>query len=717
MKQQKVQRKISTKIAVILGGILLVVFVGLSLVVTRLSEKAADAAIHAELSNLAYANGKQAQAILDNVGVHAAALMDYVLKAYDQREPVIASAEQGGQKSMVYDVAMSDLSIEKENYLVKSMWSAVLSNEDLVGLGVYFEPGQFDEAVPDYTLYVNRPDARARIAESEGPYSEYSEQDYYKPAKDSLKPHYTDPYEEEGQEAGVIMVTAVYPILYHNQFRGVVLADINVGGFRKTTVTSAAYETLSSSILTDDFTIIYDSLSDEHTGLSLAEFENSPAEMRKIIDSAALGEPFACTTLHADGQQMSQFFYPIRVGDKLWWAQTMIATDDMTKDVKAQTQTIALLSMASLALVLAVVTFVTRRLLKPMQAVVAAATRIVSGNLDIEVPVKSRDEIGVLAAAFREMALHLQTIISDIGQLLGEMAGGNFQVQSPCEEKYIGQYLGILTAVNQINATLSRSLADINGAASQVSAGAGQISGGALVLSQGATEQANAVEELTATVTEISARISENAEHARQASILSGETRQEAAASSRQMQQLMTAMEEITATSNEIQKIIKTIDAIAFQTNILALNAAVEAARAGSAGKGFAVVAEEVRALAGQSAEAALSTTALIKSTLAAIKSGKALADQTAASLQAVAAKTGTVHDGIQRIAAASDQQSSAVAQLVTGIGQVSAVVQANSATAEESAAASQELSGQAQTLKDLVGNFRLREAGEDAPQ
>lgn len=709
--KQIMQQKISTKIATIVGGILLVVFMGLSIIVSRLSENEVNATIRAELSNLAYANGKQAQAILDSAGIQALALLDYVLKAYDQEEPVIASPNHIKHKSMVYDSEMSDLSIEKENYLIKNMWSAVLSNEDLVGLGVYFEPGQFDEAVSDYTLYVNRPDALNKIAESEGEYSSYGEQDYYKPAKETMKTHFTEPYQEEGQEAGVTMVTAVYPILYQNEFRGVVLADINVGRFSKTTTTSDEYKTLSSSILTDDFTIIYDSQSDENIGMSLAEFEKSPAEMKKIIDSAAGGEAFACSTLHADGRQLSQFFYPIHAGDKIWWAQTMIATADMTKDVKAQTMKIAMLSMLSLVVVVAAVVLVIRRLLKPMQDVVSAAAEIASGDLNIDLQVRSADEIGILAGTFTEMAHHLKTIIEDIGYLLGEMADGNFRIHTQYEEKYIGQYHEILSAMNRINRTLSGTLADINMASSQVSAGADQISGGAQTLSQGAAEQASSIEELKAAITNISAKISENAEHAQKASILSGETQQEVAASSQHMHQLMAAMEDITGTSNEIQKIIKTIDDIAFQTNILALNAAVEAARAGSSGKGFAVVADEVRSLAGKSAEAARNTTLLIESTLGAIKSGKVLADETAASLYAVVDKTETVHDTIKQIAKASEQQSGAVAQLVTGIEQVSAVVQTNSATAEESAAASEELSGQAQMLKDSVGRFRLNES------
>lgn len=239
------------------------------------------------------------------------------------------------------------------------------------------------------------------------------------------------------------------------------------------------------------------------------------------------------------------------------------------------------------------------------------------------------------------------------------------------------------------------------------------MSDSAQTLSQGAAEQASSVEELTSTITEISERIKNNADNAQQASRLSEESGEEVGESNQQMQLLMKAMEEITDTSQEIGKIIRSIDDIAFQTNILALNAAVEAARAGEAGKGFSVVADEVRNLAGKSAEAAKNTTALIESTVDAIEKGRLLADKAAGSLLTVVETSRSVDERIRQIAKASDEESYAVTQIAAGLEQISSVVQTNSATSEESAAASEELSGQAQMLKSLVNRFKLRDAGE----
>ena len=168
-------------------------------------------------------------------------------------------------------------------------------------------------------------------------------------------------------------------------------------------------------------------------------------------------------------------------------------------------------------------------------------------------------------------------------------------------------------------------------------------------------------------------------------------------------------MADISSSSYEIGKIIKIIDGIAFQTNILALNAAVEAARAGEAGKGFSVVTEEIRNLAIRSSEASKNTAALIATSLDTVQAGPDIADETARSLGMVLESVRLVTGSVGRIAASSRQQALSLRQIEKGMGQISDVVQTNSATAEESAAASGELSAQAQFLKDLAGQFRLK--------
>ncbi|MPM96870.1 Methyl-accepting chemotaxis protein IV [bioreactor metagenome] len=175
------------------------------------------------------------------------------------------------------------------------------------------------------------------------------------------------------------------------------------------------------------------------------------------------------------------------------------------------------------------------------------------------------------------------------------------------------------------------------------------------------------------------------------------------------MQEMKLAMNNINAKSAEISKIIKTIEDIAFQTNILALNAAVEAARAGSAGKGFAVVADEVRNLAQKSADAAKNTTMLIEETVLAVERGSKIVDITAQSMINVVSGSDQVREFVNEIARTSKEQSDAVSQILIGVEQISSVIQSNSATAEESAAASEQLSGQADLLKQHVDQFQVQ--------
>lgn len=376
----------------------------------------------------------------------------------------------------------------------------------------------------------------------------------------------------------------------------------------------------------------------------------------------------------------------------------------------AKTQTnilIAIFSIAILACAITLSIYVIRSITRPMKMIEGAMVKLSGGDLNVNVDYVSKDEFGILANSVSVMVLTLKKYIGEIDRILSEIAKGNLTVTTEIE--FEGDFSKIKDSLGYIVNKLNETLYQINVTAEQVDSGAVQVSDGAQALSSGATEQASSVEELSASIEEIAEQVQANAENAKKANEYSMEAGKGVENGNKLMQQMLSAMQSISESSAKISNIIKVIDDIAFQTNILALNAAVEAARAGAAGKGFAVVAEEVRNLAAKSAEAAKQTTELIASSSDTVVVGQKIADKTAKALVDISEKAQLAVDIMNEIAAASDEQATAVNHIRTGVEEISSVVQMNAATAEESSAASEELSGQAALLHEEVTKFKLK--------
>ena len=302
------------------------------------------------------------------------------------------------------------------------------------------------------------------------------------------------------------------------------------------------------------------------------------------------------------------------------------------------------------------------------------------------------------AAAFVEHVV-------DIDKNLGLIAAGDLTADAVLLSDRDTMGLSLRKTLESLNMMFS----EINTATGQVAEGSKQIADGAQALAQGSTEQAATVEELSASISEIAEKTNNNAKMADQTAALANSIMTKAEKGSQQMDEMMTAVNEISQASQSIGKVIKVIDDIAFQTNILALNAAVEAARAGQHGKGFAVVADEVRSLAAKSAEAAKDTGELIVNSIEKAELGARIANDTATSLGEIVTGIGESNELINKIAEASKEQSTGITEVNGGIDQVATVIQSNSATAQESAAAAEQLSGQSSLLEELIGQFKLK--------
>ena len=337
---------------------------------------------------------------------------------------------------------------------------------------------------------------------------------------------------------------------------------------------------------------------------------------------------------------------------------------------------------------------------KPVKQVSVALKGFSMGKLDIPVTYKSRSELGGMCDALRTSQHVLTELISDECHILDEMASGNFDVKTKDENIYIGELS---------NRNLSDAIGQIMQGAEQVASEAMQVSNGSQSLAQGSTEQASSVEQLASTIVEISNNSKNNAHNSEQASAQSKLAGRQVEESVSLMDDMVLAMEKISDSSNEIGKIIATIENIAFQTNILALNAAVEASRAGEVGKGFAVVAEEVRGLAAKSDEAAKATKNLIEHSILTVNEGSGIVKNVSDSLTKTVEISNHVLEAVHSITQATAQEAESIEQVTRGINEISCVVQTNSATSEEFAATSAEMSNQAALMKDILSRFTLR--------
>lgn len=397
-----------------------------------------------------------------------------------------------------------------------------------------------------------------------------------------------------------------------------------------------------------------------------------------------------------------------------WYITTGVYMDDVEGKVQqyaAEKQRALVLLVVSSVLLAAIMIAIMAALANSFSRNLRSITRrielLAEGDLHTPVPeIHTRDETKILASAAEKTIHSLHNMIADITRQLSLMEKGD--LSAAVAMQYGGDFVPIQTALGRILASLNQIFLQFRQSAAQVSVGAQEVASASQNLAQGAAEQNSSMEELITSVAEISAGVNDTAAAAAAVRKLSEKAGQEAQAGQVHMDDMVRAMEKIRQSSTEISKIISLIENIAFQTKILSLNAAVEAARAGNAGKGFAVVADEVRNLAGKSAEAARQTGTLIETSVQSVNEGEKKVSMAADSLLVMTTSVNETAARIRQIDSAVSRQAGHLKQITMGTDQISKVIQANSTTAEESAALSEELSSQAELLRQQVGFLRL---------
>ncbi len=407
-----------------------------------------------------------------------------------------------------------------------------------------------------------------------------------------------------------------------------------------------------------------------------------------------------------DGQQRMYSYMPL-TGPEQWSLAVSVPVSQVMDKVYQAIVLCLIVGFVLMGASIVLALVFSRSITKPIIAATHRIELLAEGNLSSPVPAaKGNDEVARLSTALGNTVSELRSYIGDLTRVLSAMASNDFTITKAVE--YKGEFMPIQQALTNISASLNHTLSLISASTDQVNSGAVQISTGAQSLAAGATEQAASVEQLSASIRAVADRDAKNMEYIRLAAQNVQKANTGVQESAGHMQMLSDAMSKISASSEQISNITKVIEEIAFQTNILALNASIEAARAGNAGKGFAVVADEVRNLAAKSAEAARQTAELIQGSTAAVAQGSDIAQRISKMLSDVAEKAQQVTGNIGLVESAATEQAAAIAQIKSGVTQVSSVVQLNASTAEESSAASEELTSLALALQKEVDRFKL---------
>ena len=688
----KRSHSLSGRISLSLGIIMLFLFALMTAFILAVASAAFNKKNEQNMNALSNLNASRVNKITVNTSNTMKSLAESFVNFH--KEDGGDSALSGKSKLEEATGALTVSEAEEEYYLMKTMQGFAKNNLGIVSQALLLEPDAFSKENSNYSLRYDTDGDKFSMV----PYEVYGTQDFYKQAQESKVASATLPM--ENADTGKASFYMTVPILDGDRFLGIVTTEISTEVFNELDMSTLGYENVFFDVLDNQNNFVYSNNPDAK-GKNLGDLIGQKySDM--LVEKMQSKEAF----FQRDSQV--RYYVPLQIEGVDWWVQTAMTIPHFDQE-KNQLLFALILSEVIIFILVQIINFLRiSNALKPLKKISEAGKEVAGGNFDVEIHYPQQDEIGELSRSISEVIGRSKKIVFDLRDRLDAMAGGNFTENLESEE-YVGDYAPLLESLKHIQEDMNKTLQEVHASSVQVLSSAEQVNTGAQSLSQGATEQASSIEELSANMQDISHSIQASTKTAGEAYKLQGEAGVAVLQSNEKMEEMRKAMDDITAKSNEISKIIKTIDDIAFQTNILSLNAAIEAARAGAAGKGFAVVADEVGNLAQKSAKAAQNTGLLIEETIEAVEKGAKITEETAESLNSVSKSTEEVNTLIEKISSASSKDLEGITSLNQGLQQISSVVQANSATAEQSAAASEELTGQANKMNELVERFQLK--------
>ncbi len=508
----------------------------------------------------------------------------------------------------------------------------------------------------------------------------------------------------------------VYVYDANGDFLGVAGCDVALADMQTQKYAGTGYNSTHMVALAEDGTVLLDSHDSGYVGkkadrsdykaiLSDAEKLKNMKDGEYINSLSVIKHDITNLATMKDGVSIT---VPLKLKSGNYWT-LYLAIDDsefegsIIKDTRKLMWVVVIIGIT----LLTIIYFIIKKSLSPIKNIMSGAAKLEEGNLKINIPVKSDDELGRLASAINHISITMDNYVNDISQQLSKMAENNMDIT--INQQYIGDFIPIQTSIEKIAHSLNNTLNQLTISADNVASGSSNVSAGAQVLSSGATEQAAAIDGLASSLVSLSEDVTANADDARNMNMSIIEIGKNITKSNEEMDKLTDAMAEIRDSSAGIEKIIKTIEDISTQTNLLSLNASVEASRAGESGKGFAVVATEIRELAMKSAESLKQTTELIDRSLSAVRNGTAIADDTAKALMAVVEGAKEISESANKISTASQNQKEILHEITRNVDLIEKVVQSNTSAVQESAATSAELSQQSAHLHKLVNQFILK--------